>query len=83
MTWKTARLHVERGEREESGQTEVTIIDEASEESDGSNLGRCQNLNHQDVHMASSIDVASICPQLSKNSRTRLFCFFARDNNYM
>jgi hypothetical protein len=26
MTWKTARLHVERGEREESGQAEVAIL---------------------------------------------------------
>lgn len=26
MTWKTARLHVERGEREESGQTEVAML---------------------------------------------------------
>jgi hypothetical protein len=26
MTWKTARLHMERGEREEGGQTEVAIV---------------------------------------------------------
>jgi hypothetical protein len=30
--------------------------------------------------MASTIDVASTCSQLSKDSRTRLICLVARDN---